>query len=1068
MILNMHCRRRMASVMHPAAARATGAAAAALVAIAAPAQAQVVCTTTGLDQSCVNTGTSGAALRAETSNGGNASGNNSGTIFGTTIDNVGRVDSILVFTRFGGTATAINSGGLGAGYAVTTENLTPGPNGDATGTNTASGTVATFFQVEAGFQSSGTGGTATGINAGGVGQFFQVDTLTGGNASGTNSGSVGQFFQVSTATGGNATGTNSGTVTQNFLVNAAAGGNVSGTNSGSIGTSFVVNTGVGLLGNASGTNTGTGTVGTDFQVMTGSGDVSAINAGQVGGNFAVTEQAGSGLHTVTAANSGSVGGTAAIRNNSGGDTSFTNTGSLASTVAVTTAGGNISATNTGSIGQSFSVSNLGNGTPSTVTTQNSGTIGNFFLTLNALGNATATNSGTVASVFQITAATGNANVTGTNTGTVGSVRLTASGGTTTFTNSGTITAAPATTAIQFNGGANNTLTLLQGSSIAGNIVGAGGGDTLNFALGPGTFTYNAASGFSGFNQVNVNSGTVILDGTNSATNFAVNGGRLEVDGAIAGATNVTVNGGGTLSGVGVIDPTTTTIMSGGTLAPGNAASPTGTLTIVGNLAFQPGAIYLVQGTPTSAASTSVSGTASLAGTVQGAGNFAKRSYDILHAAGGLGGTTFNGVSLGPNFAANLTYNATDVFLNLTSATLGAGTQLNQNQQHVANAIDAAFNAGAMLPANIGNLFTQTGSRLAGSLTQADGEAATGAERAVFQLTGAFLNLMLDPFVNDRHNPGSGGPALGFASDGQSGLPPELALAYGSVIGKAPPKPTFEQRWTAWGSAFGGANIASGNAAVGSTDITASTFGFAGGMDYHFTPDTIAGFALAGAGTDWGLANSLGTGRSDAFQAGGYGMHWFGPGYVAGAVAFSNHWFTTNRFALGDQLTAKFAGQSYGGRIEGGYRYAVLPAFSVTPYAALQAQSFHTPGYSETDLTGGGLGLAFAGMNATDVRSELGARFDAPSLLYGKPLLLFGRLAWAHDFVSNPALSAAFEGLPVATFTVNGAAIPHDAALTTAGAELVVAPNWMLRAKFEGEFASGSQTYAGTGTLRYTW
>jgi len=26
----------------------------------------------------------------------------------------------------------------------------------------------------------------------------------------------------------------------------------------------------------------------------------------------------------------------------------------------------------------------------------------------------------------------------------------------------------------------------------------------------------------------------------------------------------------------------------------------------------------------------------------------------------------------------------------------------------------------------------------------------------------------------------------------------------------------------------------------------------------------------------------------------------------------------------------------------------------------------------------------------------------------------------------------------------------------------------LLAKFEGEFAPGSQTYAGTGTLRYAW
>ena len=28
--------------------------------------------------------------------------------------------------------------------------------------------------------------------------------------------------------------------------------------------------------------------------------------------------------------------------------------------------------------------------------------------------------------------------------------------------------------------------------------------------------------------------------------------------------------------------------------------------------------------------------------------------------------------------------------------------------------------------------------------------------------------------------------------------------------------------------------------------------------------------------------------------------------------------------------------------------------------------------------------------------------------------------------------------------------------------------WSLLAKFDGEFASGSRTYAGTGSLRYSW
>jgi outer membrane autotransporter protein len=85
-----------------------------------------------------------------------------------------------------------------------------------------------------------------------------------------------------------------------------------------------------------------------------------------------------------------------------------------------------------------------------------------------------------------------------------------------------------------------------------------------------------------------------------------------------------------------------------------------------------------------------------------------------------------------------------------------------------------------------------------------------------------------------------------------------------------------------------------------------------------------------------------------------------------------------------------------------------------------------------------------------------------------PVIVRGRLAWAHDFVNNPTLNAGFQALPGGTFTVNGAPIPRDSALTTLGAEVFLTPRWKLLAKFDGEFANGSQTYAGSGTLRYTW
>jgi outer membrane autotransporter protein len=234
---------------------------------------------------------------------------------------------------------------------------------------------------------------------------------------------------------------------------------------------------------------------------------------------------------------------------------------------------------------------------------------------------------------------------------------------------------------------------------------------------------------------------------------------------------------------------------------------------------------------------------------------------------------------------------------------------------------------------------------------------------------------------------------------------------------------------------------------------------------------VAGFALAGGGTNWNLAQGLGAGRSDAFLAGVYGVSHEGPAYVAAALSFANNWFTTNRAALGDQLTASFQGQSYGARLEGGYRFA-MPigggAAGVTPYAAVQAQRFYTPSYGETDLTGGGFGLSYDAMNGTDTRSELGGRFDDLTGLGAMPLMLRAKVAWAHDWVSNPALNASFESLPGTAFTVNGAPIPSNSALASAGAQLFFTPDWSLLAKFDGEFAQGSQIYAGSGTLRYTW
>jgi uncharacterized protein with beta-barrel porin domain len=293
-----------------------------------------------------------------------------------------------------------------------------------------------------------------------------------------------------------------------------------------------------------------------------------------------------------------------------------------------------------------------------------------------------------------------------------------------------------------------------------------------------------------------------------------------------------------------------------------------------------------------------------------------------------------------------------------------------------------------------------------------------------------------------------------------------------VYGKAPPVVAFEQRWNVWAAGFGGSQTTDGNAVVGSNSVTSRIYGGAAGADYRFSPNTLAGFALAGGGTNFSLANALGTGRSDLFQAGAYLHHREGAAYINAALAYGWQDITTDRtvtVAGLDRLHAEFNANAWSGRVEGGYRFAMPWMIGITPYAAAQAVTFDLPAYAETALVGtNNFALAYGAKTVTDPRTELGLRSDKSFAMADGVVTLRGRLAWAHDYNTDRNIGATFQTLPGASFVVNGAMQARDSALTTASAEVKWRSGWAVAGTFEGEFSNVTRSYAGKAVARYGW
>ncbi|MBX3578095.1 MAG: autotransporter domain-containing protein [Rhizobiaceae bacterium] len=568
-------------------------------------------------------------------------------------------------------------------------------------------------------------------------------------------------------------------------------------------------------------------------------------------------------------------------------------------------------------------------------------------------------------------------------------------------------------------------------------------------------------------------GIFTLSGTNTYTGATtVAKGTLLVNGSTATSSLTTVAGGATLGGSGTVGNTYVE----GTLAPGNSV---GTLTVAGTLGFGAGSTYLVELGRSGSDKVNVTGTASLTGGtvkvsyVQG-GLVAKR-YTVLTAAGGLGGTTFAGVTARdlPLLKATLEYDGTDADLVLDLKIRPGDPDpdpdyknLTDNQQAVADVLLAYFDKHGKLPAEFAAL-TKAG------LGRVAGEASTGVVTAGVQSADGFLGLLGDPANGADTGAGSGGHAGLSAYAGDDA--PRTTNRFARLVGRSGTHSAsasdvdaaFASRWKTWGGAYGGSGWTGGDARVGSHDTTARTWGLAGGIERAMGNGAL-GIALGGGSTSFDLAGGMGSGTLGSFNAGVYANQSFGGFYVAAAGTYAYHDVSTTRAVPGDTLSGDFAAHSWSGRAEAGYRIG-LPAATVTPYAAYQAIHVRMPAYSETAAGLGVLALDYAASSVTATRAEFGWRAEHTVAMGGDlSLTLTGRAAWAINGGTGRSATAMFPSLPGTSFTVNGAAPARHAALIDLGADLGLGSGLSLSTTLQGEFSRNVSSYGARGKISYRW
>jgi subtilase-type serine protease len=437
---------------------------------------------------------------------------------------------------------------------------------------------------------------------------------------------------------------------------------------------------------------------------------------------------------------------------------------------------------------------------------------------------------------------------------------------------------------------------------------------------------------------------------------------------------------------------------------------------------------------------------------------AQTSYAGLVTASDALWGSFGAVdSTSPFFRAGLTMGSDNVAGALTRIPFNGFPGLTRNQAAVGGALEAAYQA---MP-DPGTGGTSAGGALFGGLlaTQADeaaipagydalsGAGLTGAQQMSLTTNADFIEAIRreGAFWLSNADPGGKGGPNSWNGPGT---------------------------WRSWAEATGGAGTLNGDPATGTQNLSMNDWGFAAGLAYEPTADTLIGAAVGGSSSSYSVATLGTSGTAPGVQAGLYALGRWGGLYALGALAYGHYHVVSSRdvsgLGFGAVANSNFNETALTGRVEGGYVFQTRNV-NVTPFVAYEGGVLWQPAFSE-NLASGDLpvGLAVDGQTTASQQSFLGVQLDHIAPLNEHWSFEYAsRASWVHEFDTRRGLTAGFAASPGASFFVVGAPAASNAALLTNGVYFVRGSMTLFTA-FVADISGNGHALGGNVGLQLKW